>query len=228
MALVDRLVHVVFDMVAGNGHQHSDAATAHGSDGGGVELARARATDEHSRCLPRPGSDGAHGYEHDAALQHELDLEAFEDESGASIRALASVEEKSRLLMMAAVISAAIVLHNIPEGMATYVASYPPCMQVLTTAPSPHRYVASYHSVRAGAPLAIAIAAFYFDGGLLLGRVVLVESFQAAGHRRQQQPHNGKGTWRRRDHRAAVARDYHQRRARRPRSPPRPTSPPRQ
>ena len=66
MALVDRLVHVVFDIVAGNGHQHSDAATAHGSDGGGVELARTRATDEHSRCLPRPGSDGAHGYDHHA------------------------------------------------------------------------------------------------------------------------------------------------------------------
>jgi zinc transporter, ZIP family len=172
MALVDRLVHVVFDMVAGNGHQHSDAATAHGSDGGGVELARARATDEHSRCLPRPGSDGAHGYDHDAALQHELDLEAFEDESGASIRALASVEEKSRLLMMAAVISAAIVLHNIPEGMATYVATYPPCMQVLTTAPSPHRYVASYHSVRAGAPLAIAIAIHNIPEGLAIAMPV--------------------------------------------------------
>jgi ZIP family zinc transporter len=172
MALVDRLVHVVFDMVAGNGHQHSDAATAHGSDGGGVELARARATDEHSRCLPRPGSDGAHGYDHDAALQHELDLEAFEDESGASIRALASVEEKSRLLMMAAVISAAIVLHNIPEGMATYVASYPPCMRVLTTAPSPHRYVASYHSVRAGAPLAIAIAIHNIPEGLAIAMPV--------------------------------------------------------
>jgi len=145
-------VHVVFDMVAGNGHQHSDAATAHGSDGGGVELARARATDEHSRCLPRPGSDGAHGYDHDAALQHELDLEAFEDESGASIRALASVEEKSRLLMIAAVISAAIVLHNIPEGMATY--------------------VASYHSVRAGAPLAIAIAIHNIPEGLAIAMPV--------------------------------------------------------
>ena len=48
------------------------------------------------------------------------------------------MEERRKLLTMAAVIGTAIVLHNIPEGMATY--------------------VASFHSVEAGAPLALAIA----------------------------------------------------------------------
>lgn len=56
------------------------------------------------------------------------------------------MKERNRLLMMSSVISAAIVLHNIPEGMATY--------------------VASFHSVSAGAPLAIAIAIHNIPEGL--------------------------------------------------------------
>ena len=56
------------------------------------------------------------------------------------------VHERAKLLRMAAVVSAAIVLHNLPEGMATY--------------------VASFHSVSAGAPLAIAIAIHNIPEGL--------------------------------------------------------------
>ena len=61
-----------------------------------------------------------------------------QSESEIAIKRLASIKEKDRLLLMATVVSVAVVLHNIPEGMATY--------------------VASFHSVSAGAPLAIAIA----------------------------------------------------------------------
>ena len=77
----------------------------------------------------------------------------YEDESGGSIRALAHIEERKRLLMMAAVVSTAIVLHNIPEGMATY--------------------VASFHSVSAGAPLAIAIAIHNIPEGLAVAMPIL-------------------------------------------------------
>ena len=79
--------------------------------------------------------------------------ELFDDEGGASIRALAHVQEKKRLLMMSAVVCTAIVLHNIPEGMATY--------------------VASFHSVSAGAPLAIAIAIHNIPEGLAVAMPLL-------------------------------------------------------
>ena len=55
--------------------------------------------------------------------------------------------------MMSAVVSTAIVLHNIPEGMATY--------------------VASFHSVSAGAPLAIAIAIHNIPEGLAVAMPLL-------------------------------------------------------
>lgn len=103
MAFVDRLVHAVFDRIAGH------SAHSHGGSGG-IELPGGQVrsgsppANEHTRCLP---------------LDKEYDAEAVEDESGASIRALAHVQERTRLLMMASVVSAAIVLHNIPEGMAT-------------------------------------------------------------------------------------------------------------
>jgi len=54
--------------------------------------------------------------------------------------------------MMSAVVSAAIVLHNIPEGMATY--------------------VASFHSVSAGLPLAVAIAIHNIPEGLAIAMPV--------------------------------------------------------
>jgi len=145
MAVVDRLVHTVFDAVAG--------AHAHGSGGGdrGTQGVCLVSSDEHSSCLPDQ-SDG---------LRHpDYDAEGFEDESGASIRALAQVEERSRLLMMAAVVSAAIVLHNIPEGMATY--------------------VASFHSVTAGAPLAIAIAIHNIPEGLAIAMPVFYATHSRA------------------------------------------------
>ena len=120
MAVVDRLGDITFEWVSGSSHDERAA------DAGSGQAARLTA----------------------AAPDDVLDLEGFEDESGASIRAIAQETEKSRLLMMAAVVSAAIVLHNIPEGMATY--------------------VASFHSARAGAPLAIAIAIHNIPEGLAI------------------------------------------------------------
>jgi len=76
-------------------------------------------------------------------LEHEE-----EDEEGGAILAVTRIppEQRERMLMMSAVVAAAIVLHNIPEGMATY--------------------VASYHSVTSGLPLAIAIAIHNVPEGL--------------------------------------------------------------
>lgn len=73
-------------------------------------------------------------------------LEESHDHGKESILAVAVMEEKHRLLMMAMVVSAAIVLHNIPEGMATY--------------------AASFDSVVAGAPLAFAISVHNIPEGL--------------------------------------------------------------
>lgn len=71
---------------------------------------------------------------------------ASPEHDAAAIHAVAQIEDKQRLLAMAAVVSAAIVLHNIPEGMATY--------------------VASFHSVSAGLPLCFAIAIHNIPEGL--------------------------------------------------------------
>ena len=137
MALVDRLVHRAFDTVSA--HAQGDPPS-HASSGS------SRSQHESRRCLSGSvGSDESEGLRDD--------LEAFEDESGASIRAVAAIRERERLLLMAAVVSAAIVLHNIPEGMATY--------------------VASFHSVSAGAPLAIAIAIHNIPEGLAVAMPIL-------------------------------------------------------
>ena len=68
------------------------------------------------------------------------------DHGSSSIRAVAAVDHRGKLLMMATVVSAAIVLHNLPEGMATY--------------------AASFDSVQTGAPLALAIAVHNLPEGL--------------------------------------------------------------
>jgi ZIP family zinc transporter len=136
MAIVDRVVHTVFDAIAaGHGHAHGHA---HGHGHGHVASSASGA--------PGPGSRG--GGEEEAGMLHEETppSDLFEDEGGASIRAVAHIEERRRLLMMASVVSSAIVLHNIPEGMATY--------------------VASFHSISAGAPLAVAIAIHNIPEGL--------------------------------------------------------------
>lgn len=148
MAVVDSLVHAVFHRIAGvsdpRTHSHSrDSHVAESLEGGGGGGGHAR---------PRSAQGISAGDETARCLQQDYDPEAFEDESGASIRAIAQLEERSRLLMMAAVVSAAIVLHNIPEGMATY--------------------VASFHSVSAGAPLAIAIAIHNIPEGLAIAMPV--------------------------------------------------------
>ena len=126
MAVVDAIVHRMFYLVSGEQHVHSHGGGG-GSDGGG---------DAESPPLCGARDDAE-----------------FDDEGGASIRALAHVKERQRLLMMSAVVCTAIVLHNIPEGMATY--------------------VASFHSVSAGAPLAIAIAIHNIPEGLAVAMPLL-------------------------------------------------------
>ena len=125
MSVVDAIVHRMFDAISGESHSHHALETHAPASSSGDEESNlnAGATDE------------------------------FDDEGGASIRALAHVTEKKRLLMMSAVVSTAIVLHNIPEGMATY--------------------VASFHSVSAGAPLAIAIAIHNIPEGLAVAMPLL-------------------------------------------------------
>ena len=133
MAVVDAIVHKMFDAIAGDHH-------AHGGDSDG-------SVDPESPPLCGGSGSG--------------DSELFDDEGGASIRALAHIHERQRLMMMSAVVSTAIVLHNIPEGMATY--------------------VASFHSVSAGAPLAIAIAIHNIPEGLAVAMPLLY----ATGDRRR-------------------------------------------
>lgn len=132
MALVDKFVHYIFDLIAGaDSGESATAASATTRDG-----------DEDSKMLCSSSS------------KEELSeiCEMHTDESASSIMAVAQIKERKRLLMMAAVVSAAIVLHNIPEGMATY--------------------VACFHSVTAGAPLAIAIAIHNIPEGLAVAMPV--------------------------------------------------------
>ena len=93
---------------------------------------------------------GGHAHDHEEGQQLYAD-----DEEGGAIRAVASIPagQRQRMLMMAAVVAAAIVLHNIPEGMATY--------------------VASFHSVSSGLPLAIAIAIHNVPEGLAVAMPLL-------------------------------------------------------
>ena len=146
MALVDRCVHLVFDSVIGHGSHRLDAACSMVSKRGDHS---SRNCEESVRCIATTTSADEHSYE---ACDASYDGEGLEDESGLSIRTVAAVEERSRLLMMAAVVSTAIVLHNLPEGMATY--------------------VASFHSISAGAPLAIAIAIHNIPEGLAIAMPV--------------------------------------------------------
>jgi len=72
----------------------------------------------------------------------------------ASAFALSTViKERRKMLVMAMVVGAAIVLHNFPEGMATY--------------------VASFDSAETGVPLATAIAVHNIPEGLAVAMPVL-------------------------------------------------------
>jgi len=121
-------VHAVFDRVTANANvQSTELRAPHRAD-----------AEEAGLCHAQAMSDIHSDHDHD-------------DEAG-SIMAVAAITERKRLLMMAAVVSAAIALHNIPEGMATY--------------------VASFHSVSAGMPLAIAIAIHNIPEGLAIAMPV--------------------------------------------------------
>lgn len=159
MAVVDTIVHKMFDAIAGDTHGHHGILGSETyEDDDDPESGVAPAI----RASPPKTLDGAH-----PESQAQGDgpwtpttrspasggCDSFDDEGSASIRALAHVRERRRLLMMSAVVSTAIVLHNIPEGMATY--------------------VASFHSVSAGAPLAIAIAIHNIPEGLAVAMPLL-------------------------------------------------------
>ena len=112
MAVVDRMVHIIFAVVTS-----STPAVDRSSDSMAFSSA---ANDSGARRRDRDGD------------------RSDSEEEGLAIEAVGRIAERRRLLAMSAVVSAAIVLHNIPEGMATY--------------------VASFHSVSSGLPLAAAIA----------------------------------------------------------------------
>jgi len=142
MAVIDRCVHLVFDSVTSKSLKHR-AETVSPQEGASSSGCALRNADEEAGLCRADH----HGHEH-----HEHEHHGHEDESAGSIIAVASIAERRRLLMMSAVVSAAIVLHNIPEGMATY--------------------VASFHSVSAGLPLAIAIAIHNIPEGLAIAMPV--------------------------------------------------------
>eukprot|EP00316_Scyphosphaera_apsteinii_P005850 CAMPEP_0119300138 /NCGR_PEP_ID=MMETSP1333-20130426/2132_1 /TAXON_ID=418940 /ORGANISM="Scyphosphaera apsteinii, Strain RCC1455" /LENGTH=276 /DNA_ID=CAMNT_0007301805 /DNA_START=332 /DNA_END=1162 /DNA_ORIENTATION=- len=125
MALVDQIVHQIFERVTQKSKEDHHVLNPASGRGKEVDLSCLHATEEQGLCRA------------DCTLH---------DDDGAAIAAVAGIIEKRRLLTMAAVVSAAIVLHNIPEGMATY--------------------VASFHSVTAGLPLAGAIAIHNIPEGL--------------------------------------------------------------
>jgi len=145
MAVVDQCVHRVFDAVV-DGSARVEAIPAADSLEIASSLSAAADGEEQGLC-------------HQEAVLMQCTHGDAHDEDGAAILAVAGIEERRRLLTMAAVVSAAIVLHNIPEGMATY--------------------VASFHSVSAGAPLAIAIAIHNIPEGL----AVAMPIYHATGSR---------------------------------------------
>ena len=65
---------------------------------------------------------------------------ASPEHDAAAIHAVAQIEDKQRLLAMAAVVSAAIVLHNIPEGAPRPSSTPPPSLPLAhpPTPPLPH------------------------------------------------------------------------------------------
>ena len=138
MAFVDWIVHECF-------HHATNAAK---EDSPSRQLRSAQASrashDEFGERIP--GSPG------DPTIS-DTSEDSGHDHGRESILAVAIMEEKRRLLMMAMVVSAAIVLHNIPEGMATY--------------------AASFDSVVAGAPLAFAIAVHNIPEGLSVAMPLL-------------------------------------------------------
>ncbi|KAL3911675.1 MAG: hypothetical protein SGPRY_008604, partial [Prymnesium sp.] len=93
-----------------------------------------------------------------------------------SILAVAAIEEKQRLLTMAAVVSAAIALHNLPEGMATVTAAETtrsqkkalPALGLASLASPNNCSQLACAQVAAGLPLAIAIAIHNIPEGLAI------------------------------------------------------------
>jgi len=140
MAIVDGVVHRIFHASSfGRQHGHPGGRSEPRDAEQGRKPGGARGDEATELC----GGDG-----------DDADADDHDDEADA-IRAVARIpaEQRERMLMMAAVVSAAIVLHNIPEGIATY--------------------VASYHSVSAGLPLACAIAIHNIPEGLAIAMPVL-------------------------------------------------------
>ena len=141
MAFVDGVVHRIFH--ASSWRQRGGSARLSRADERDAEQGRKPGGARGDEATELCGGDGAD------------DADDADYDEAEAIRAVARIpaEQRERMLMMAAVVSAAIVLHNIPEGIATY--------------------VASYHSVSAGLPLAVAIAIHNLPEGLAIAMPVL-------------------------------------------------------
>jgi len=164
MALVDAIVHTIFNAVTTSSHGSSGVhqlgrsspsegrtsrdsmyALEHGLRERSAPNSELYTWESQSQglCTPAGTADLVEG---GLAAEEAHDHDHDHDDDAAAIAAVAAIGERRKLLSMAAVVSAAIVLHNIPEGMATY--------------------VASFHSVSAGLPLAVAIAIHNIPEGL--------------------------------------------------------------
>ena len=174
MALVDVIVHRVFEAVEeGDGEHGGNRRTTEQQQRKEPPFRQAQGDpsfmrlqvddDEHSHQHGRQ-----HGHEHGHDAQDELEgnhdhchhdhghhdhSHHDHDHASASIMAVASMRERRKMLVMAMVVSAAIILHNFPEGAATY--------------------VASFESLQDGAPLAFAIAVHNIPEGLAVAMPVL-------------------------------------------------------
>lgn len=135
MAAVDAAVHWVFDAVSGGQSggrgggrgkrgvtSSTDGAASGGGGaggGGGGPLLGAQ-LDVEGACGATAADHtgrGAHVDGREEQEEEEEDEEQDEEHGGCAIRSVGEIRERRRLLRMAAVVSAAIVLHNIPEGM---------------------------------------------------------------------------------------------------------------
>jgi len=125
MALTGELVHTVFEQIASEWRV------------GRLDI-------------ETPGMESDEG---GASNVPQVDPESAAIESVLAARNAPSEAERRELLRMSTLIGVAIALHNIPEGIATY--------------------VASFHSLQAGVPLTLAIAVHNIPEGLAVAMPVL-------------------------------------------------------
>lgn len=137
MAVTDDIVHMMFDVIIADRRR---------------KKRRYDGRAERVRQLERGpvAADDLADDEDDSADSADEDDEALAIES---VFVGPKAEERQTLLLTSALIGIAIALHNVPEGIATY--------------------IASFHSLPAGAPLTVAIAVHNIPEGLAVAMPVL-------------------------------------------------------